>query len=224
MATLELERTRVLTAEEEAQKHNAMIAERYRRLQDAEADQFAESTHTESYRADDTIRASVLAPEAPVYTAPATVEAPALEQTPQVTEYVRARIDSPVFTTEKFNGLKGDEAVASVVAPAPVAPMPVEIYAPTQAAAVSTEAQYSLSRMAKAVLAAFVATVIVMLTLICVNTQLIRMKSARIQNLEQQKEQLTEELAEIQQRIETAQSEETIRQYALSHGMILGNN
>ncbi len=213
MATLELERTKVLGAEEEAQKHNAMIAERYRRLQDAEADQFAES-----YRTGDAVRASVLAPEAPVYTAP--TETPAVEQIPQVTEFVRARIETPVFTTEKFNGLKEEQALENTVLPVQTAP--VEIYAPTQA--VATEAQYSLSAMAKAVLAAFVATVIVMLTLICVNTQLIRMKSVRVQNLEAQKEQLSEELAELQSRIEAAQSEEAIKQYALSNGMILGNN
>lgn len=212
MATLELERTRVLGAEEEAQKHNAMIAERYRRLQDAEADQFAESC-----RAEDSIRASVLTPEAPVYTAPA--ETPVVEQTPQVTEFVRARIETPVFTTEKFNGLT-EEKTVEITAPTQTAP--VELYAPTQA--VAAEAQYSLSAMAKAVLAAFVATVMVMLTLICVNTQLIRMKSVRIQNLEEQKQQLSEELSELQSRIEMAQSEEAIRQYALSNGMILGNN
>jgi outer membrane murein-binding lipoprotein Lpp len=78
--------------------------------------------------------------------------------------------------------------------------------------------------MAKAVLAAFVATVLLMLTLICVNTQIIRIKSVRVQDLEQQKEQLAQDIAELQSRIQAAQSEEAIREYALSNGMILGSN
>ena len=209
MATLELERTQVLGGEKEEQKHNAMIAERYRRLQDAEADQFAES-----YLADEPVRASVIAPEKPVFITP-TVETPATEQTPQVTEFVRTRIESPVFTTEKFDNIQ--ETTADVSAP-------VEIAIPTQATALALEEQYSLSHMAKAVLAAFVATVLLMLTLICVNTQIIRIKSVRVQDLEQQKEQLAQDIAELQSRIQAAQSEEAIREYALSNGMILGNN
>ena len=209
MATLELERTQVLGGEKEAQKHNAMIAERYRRLQDAEADQFAES-----YLADEPVRASVIAPEKPVFVTP-TVETPATEQTPQVTEFVRTRIESPVFTTEKFDNIQ--ETTADVSAP-------VEIAIPTQATALALEEQYSLSHMAKAVLAAFVATVLLMLTLICVNTQIIRIKSVRVQDLEQQKERLAQDIAELQSRIQAAQSEEAIREYALSNGMILGNN
>ena len=87
MATLELEKTISIGAEEE-QKHNAMIKERYRRLQDAEAYQFTDNQPTETT----TVRASVLAPEAPVYNAP---DAPTQEQLPEVTQFVRARIDTP---------------------------------------------------------------------------------------------------------------------------------
>ena len=215
MATLELEKTISIGAEEE-QKHNAMIKERYRRLQDAEAYQFTDNQPTETT----TVRASVLAPEAPVYNAP---DAPTQEQLPEVTQFVRARIDTPVFTTEKFNAIeeKTQEKVVDSVAIAPTV-APVEIYAPTQA--VATQAQYSLSAMAKVVLVAFVATVIAMLTLICVNTQLIRIKNVRIQNLEEKRDQLVEDVAEIQRRIEMAQSEEAIREFALSKGMILGND
>ncbi len=218
MATLELEKTILLGAEEE-QKHNAMIKERYRRLQDAEAYQFTDNQPAETSM--DTVRASVLAPETPVYNAP---DAPTQEQLPQVTQFVRARIDSPVFTTEKFNAVQEEKVAQEVVDNVAVEPMvaPVEIYASRQA--VATEAQYSLSAMAKVVLAAFVATVIAMLTLICVNTQLIRIKNVRIQNLEEKRDQLVEEVTEIQRRIEMAQSEEAIRQYALSNGMILAND
>ena len=207
MATIELEKTSVLTTE--AQKHNAMISERYRRLQDAEADQFGSNPQART----ESVRASVLAPEKPV-------DAPVLEQTPQVTEYVRSRIETPVFTTDKFNNIT-DAAVATPVIDAPVAPMPVEVYAPTEA--VAQEAQYSLSRMAKKVIAAFAATVLTITSLIGVNSHIIRQKTIRIQNLEKKRQELLEENAEIQRRIEIAQSEETIREYALSQGMILGD-
>ncbi len=214
--TAELERTRKMTAEEEAQKqqHNALINERYRRLQDAEADQFASGTPTTDFGAT-TVRASVLTPEAPVYT-----ETPVFEQTPQVTEFVRERIDSPVFTTEKFNAIS--ETAATVVAPAPVAAMPVEIVMPTAApvASVAVEEQYSLSRMAKLVMAACAVLVVLMLTLICVNTHALNAQSVRIQNLEQRRAELVEEHASVQRRLAEAQSEQTIREYALSQGMI----
>ncbi len=210
--TAELERVRMTTAEEEAQKqrHNALINERYRRLQDAEADQFASGTPTTDY-APTTVRASVLAPEAPVYT-----ETSVFEQTPQVTEYVRERIESPVFTTEKFNGIS--EMAATVVAPAPVSAMPVEIVMPT--ASVAVEEQYSLSRMAKMVMAACAAVVVLMLTLICVNTHALNAQYTRIQNLEERRAELVEEHEFVQRRLENAKSEQTVREYALSQGMI----
>ena len=219
--TAELERVQTINvATQEAQQHNALIKERYRRLQNAEADQFATNTQ-EQYRAKDAVRAAVLAPEAPVYTAPVYAETPVMEQTPQITEYVRSRIETPVFTTEKFNGMQQAQA-AAIVAPAPVQAMPVDVYMPTQAATVSTEVQFSLSRAAKIAMAAFGATVTVMLSLIGINTHIINQKAVRIQELEQKKQELIEYNEELQRRIEAAQSEETIRQYAESQGMIRG--
>lgn len=203
MATLTEEKTINLTANKQAELHNAQIAERYRRLQDAEADQFASETRNETQY---TVRASVLAPEAPK-----TFETPITEQTPQVTEYVRERIETPVFTTEKF-----ERAMEN----SPVMTKPVEI--PMQAVSVATAEQYSLSNMAKLVMAVFATVVVMMLTLICINTQIIQRKSLELRNLEQQREELVERNAEIQRRIEIAQSEETIREYALSQGMIQG--
>ena len=41
--------TQESNAELEAQKHNAMINERYNRLKNAVANQFAEETHTEKH-------------------------------------------------------------------------------------------------------------------------------------------------------------------------------
>ena len=104
-------------AEQQAQlQHNAMIAERYRRLQNAEASQFGEHTEETRNESNYTVRASVLAPEAPVMNAPV-VDAPAQEQVPQITQYVRTPVENPVFTTEKFDVVNENKAVAQVRTP-----------------------------------------------------------------------------------------------------------
>ena len=86
--------------------------------------------------------------------------------------------------------------------------------------AVAQEAQYSLSNMAKVVMAVFAALVTVMLAVICINTQIINQKTLQLQALETQRAELLEENAEIQSRIMEARSEESIREYANSQGMI----
>ena len=199
-------------AEQEAQKHNALIRERYKRLQDAEADQFSQSYTQETNATDYTVRASVLAPEKPSVSVNDT---PIFEQTPQITEFVRERIDSPVFTTDKFNAV--EETAMQATTFAPVETQAVQMQAP---AAVAVESQYSLTQFAKMVIAAFAAAVIVMLSLICVNTQLIRQKTMEYDALQMQSEQLQAEYAQLQARIEKATAEETIAEYALSQGMI----
>ncbi len=210
--TAELERVQTMNAQKIAEEHNAMIKERYRRLQDAEAEQFASiAGNNYAHQA----RASVFAPEAPAY-----VNAPAMEQMPQITEFVQARTETPVFTSEKFNNMQG-EAVASVVAPAPIAPMHVEVYAPTQAS-VASETQYTFSPMAKKLLMAVAATATVMLSIIGINSGIIKRNNVRLQNLQEQEQTLTQENADLQAQIEAATSEETIMKYAQEKGMIRG--
>jgi len=195
-----------LTEAEEAQKHNAMINERYRRLQNAVADQFSEE-NTEEQRVTETAQADSKLQETPLYISPSNV---AFEQTPVVTEYVSAAA-SAVFTTEKFEAVKGYE-------------VPVEISAPVKATETEVEAHYGLTPLAKIVMAVFTFVVIAMLSMICINTHIIRQKNVRIKNLEEKKEQLLEESEEIQRRIEAARSEESIRQYAEANGMVLAGN
>ena len=208
MATLlENERLHTATVDKAAELHNAQIKERYRRLQDAEADQFAEETVTETNVTDYSVRAFVATPVAPVQ-----------EQVPQVTEFVRERIDSPVFTTEKFERLQATET-KTIAHTAPLE-FPVQTVAP--AAVSNQETQYSLSRLAKTVMAAFAALVVLMLTLICVNTNLISQKAAYLRSLETQRQELVELHADIQARIQQATSDEAIEEYAKSQGMIRG--
>ena len=184
----------------EAQQHNAMIKERYLRLQNAIADQLAEDTHTNDERVSEAY--TVVAAEQSLYISPSEARPGALEQAPQVTEYVAPATASAVFTTEKFNA------------------MPTATVKPAQVTAVATEAHYSLTPFAKVAMAVFTFVIVAMLTMICVNTNLIRQKNIKIKNLEQKKEQLMEQNEEIQRRIEDMTTEEAIRSYAESQGMI----
>ena len=181
---------------QEAQQHNAQINERYRKLLSAENDQFSEQNY--------------VAPTVSNVVAPMVNETPVMEQAPQVTEFVHERVTAPVFTGDKFELIR-EQAVR-------VAPIIAPVFERKEAAAV--EAQYSLTPLAKVVMAVFTMIVIAMLTMICLNTKWIENKSMRIKNLEKQREELMERNEEIQRRIEIAQSEESIRQYAESHGMV----
>ena len=85
---------------------------------------------------------------------------------------------------------------------------------PVQAEIAAHEEQFTVSRLAKVVAAAFAVVVTAMLAVICVNTQVIHQKTERLSQLEQQKYELAEQNAEIQERIKAARSEETIREFA----------
>lgn len=208
------QQTKQLTNEEiEAREHNAQIKERYRRLQNAEASQFAEETVAP--------RASVIAPERPTYYSPVVDNVATMEQAPQITEYVREGTESPLFTTEKFNTFQEREEQAPVNAQTEeIAPTYV---APATVSATAAVAQYSLTAFAKVVMAAFAMVVIAMLSLIAVNSYAIAQKTVRLQDLEKQREELVEQTEELQRRIDEARSEETIRAYAQEKGWTLGN-
>lgn len=210
----ENETIRTATVDVEAQAHNALIRERYRRLQNAEAEQFTENHVTEERFSE------VSNVEAPaVYAAPVTENVSEVEQVPQVTEFVHVRPEASVFTTDKFERLQQSERVA----PSAVSVAPVYV-APVTVSAVATEAQYSLSALAKIAMAVFTFVIVAMLTMICVNTQLINQKRIKLKNLEEQKEELLEKNEEIQRRIEQATSEDTIRQYAAANGWFVAGN
>ena len=213
MATLlENERIQTPVVDRQAELHNAGIRERYRRLRDAEERQFAQTTQNAAAY---TVRASVIAPERPVYTAPVE-EVPVVEQTPQVTEFVRERIDAPVFTTEKFNAIPEEMTAFAPVADFQTMQAPADFVARETAAEVS----YSISPFAKRALAVFGAVVTVMLSVISVNSHLINQKNIKIRNLEQKRQELVEKNEEIQRRIENAKSEDVVREYLIEKGMI----
>ena len=207
---MELEKTAVAVSDEmqKEREHNAQISERYRMLQNAIEDQFATPTNNGVYQA-----TATYAPSQTVFVPTFTAPTQSVEQKPVVTEYVRTGVsDSAIFTAEKFDRF---QSVEQNVAPAYVGETVSVIEE-----AVVVEESYSLSAFAKVVMAIFTLVVVAMLALACINTQTIEMKSIRLQNLEEKRQELMEKNEEIQRRIEEAKSEETIREYALSQGMI----
>ena len=204
----EREAVQTMNAELEAQRHNAQISERYRRLQSAVADQFASEVYAEP------VQASVSTLERTA------VETPVVEQVPETTDYVRENVAASVFTAEKYNSVEmGNGATMSVTTVAPTYVAPVVEQAPTTAVEVGTQAHYSLTPFAKVVMSVFAVVVVGMMSLIGVNSNMISQKKMKIKNLEKQREQLMDQHEEIQRRIEIAQSEETIMQWAQEEGL-----
>lgn len=192
---------------QEAQLHNAQISERYRILKNAEERQFGSQTNEAVTHVEAT-----LATEKPVYTS-TMQELDTFEKLPTVTEFIPT---ASVFSTERFNTAEENQSQKTVYST-------VEALSTTKTAetVVSVqEEQYALSRVAKMIMVAFVTTVMVMLALICINTHLINQKRASIEILEAKQQQLLQENAQLQERIQNATSEEAIREFALSQGMI----
>ena len=197
------ERTELQKAEvEKAQKHNELINENFLKIKNLVHAQFDED---EVQDVAETVEEVV--EETPLYISPANMTN--LEQTPIVTEYA-APMTTAEFTTQKYEVAQENT-------------QPVEYTAPVQATERAVEVSYALTPLAKVIMAAFTFVVVAMLALICMNTQIIRQKSIRIQNLEEKKQQLLNQVNELDNRIAAAQSEETILQYALENGIILGN-
>lgn len=212
---------------EEARKHNAMIRERYRLLQNAEEAQL-EKTFAE---AEQQKRAEQFtAPAAPVApVVPAVPEAPAA---PVVKTQERAvpltAQQKDLFTADTFRRVVSGAAEAQAAVQTPVqAPAFRPVYVPGEAKeqvkAVEKSAEkalesYSLTNAAKAVIAAVAAFVVLLIALIGVNTRILNAKGAELTMLEEKKAELVEQSRELANRIEKATSEETIAAWAQADG------
>jgi len=212
---------------EEARKHNAMIRERYRLLQNAEEAQL-EKTFAEAERQK---RAEQFtAPAAPVEpVVPAMPEAPAA---PVVKTQERAipltAQQKDLFTADTFRRVVSGAAEAQAAVQTPVqAPAFRPVYVPGEAKeqvkAVEKSAEkalesYSLTNAAKAVIAAVAAFVVLLIALIGVNTRILNAKGAELTMLEEKKAELVEQSRELANRIEKATSEETIAAWAQANG------
>lgn len=212
---------------EEARRHNAMIRERYRLLQNAEEAQL-EKTFAEAElqkRAE-----QFTAPAAPVEpVVPAVPEAPAA---PVVKTQERAvpltAQQKDLFTADTFRRVVSGAAEAQAAVQTPVQapafrPVYVQGEAKEQVKAVEKSAgkaleSYSLTNAAKAVIAAVAAFVVLLIALIGVNTRILNAKGAELTMLEEKKAELVEQSRELANRIEKATSEETIAAWAQANG------
>ena len=212
---------------EEARKHNAMIRERYRLLQNAEEAQL-EKTFAE---AEQQKRAEQFtAPAAPIEPVVSAVpEAPAA---PVVKTQERAvpltAQQKDLFTADTFRRVVSGAAEAQAAVQTPVqAPAFRPVYVPDEAKeqvkAVEKSAEkalesYSLTNAAKAVIAAVAAFVVLLIALIGVNTRILNAKGAELTMLEEKKAELVEQSRELANRSEKATSEETIAAWAQANG------
>ncbi len=192
----------ILTLEEEQEKlaHNAQIKERYRILQAADTDEFSSPAYAPQNSS------SIFAEQQGDIASVSTL--PVQEQAPQVkefaTNFAQEKQETPsLFTVETLNRLQRQTTIA------PVATAKAEV-ADT----------YSLTPLAKTMLAVVMAIITIMLTVICINSAVLRRKNVQIKNYEQKKEQLLEQYDELQQRISNARSEESILQWATDKGLV----
>ncbi len=224
--------------EDEALQHNAQIKERYRQLlQSAEENQLSESI-SRAERASYAPRASVLAPERPEEREPYFAPAP---ESPAEHVSVHTRVDSPLFTPETLDrtiresGYAGAEesAYASVAVPeAELRTADMPAYGGAQigempVTAVNAETKpaesYGLSAFAIRIIAAFAAAVILLLSVIGINSYVISQKTRQLRSLEQRRQQLAEENAELEARIEEATSYDKVLEFVRENGMILAD-
>ncbi len=191
-----LERNTIETTEKE--RHNAAINERYRQLFDTVEEQLSSPIQEEYAPTDAATPSFDVASE--------------VEQTPVVTAYQPSALAASVFTAEKFERVESFERER-------VAPVNAQ---PAQAVKAATTAmvQYSLTPLAKVAMAVFTLLVIAMLTFIGINSQIIRQKSVRLQNLEEKKQELMEKNEEIQRYVRELQSEENILERAQEAGLL----
>lgn len=178
--------------DQEAELHNSRINNMYTILQNAESEQL-ERLWEEAKRAP---QASVLAPEKPA-------EVPVYEHTP---------VQSDLFTPATL-----DRTIERSVPT-----YPVYQPAPTQVAveAEKEEFTYSLTSAAKKAIAIFASAAAVMMTLICVNTHVINLRKAEISALELSNANARVAIAQLEEQIAVESSEESIREWAFTQGLI----
>ncbi|MBE5752995.1 MAG: hypothetical protein E7343_02880 [Clostridiales bacterium] len=177
-----------------AELHNAQISENYRLLKDAVERQIA------TFDFEEQPRASVIAPERPV------------EREVETPQYSHERVSSSLFTTDTL-----DRAIRNNT---PVAPISQVETKTVEVESVAQEPVFGLSAFAKAVAAVFCAVIVTMLTMICINTQIINEKATKLAELEKQQRTLIQRSVKLKNQIEDATSDETIEEFAKQFGMV----
>ena len=206
---------------EEARRHNEQIRQKYLQLQNAEE---AQLSHVFENAEQQTRAEEFNAPAAPVSTMPAAPVAPA--HTAQAKTVSLTEQQKDLFTADTFRRMVSGAAKAqapvqeSVQAPVyrPVfTPAPEKTQEAVKQAEKSLES-YSLTNAAKAVIAAVAAFVVLLITLIGINTRILHAKGVELSALEAKKAELAEQSRELAERIENATSEETIAAWAQANG------
>lgn len=210
---------------EEARRHNEQIRQKYLQLQNAEE---AQLSHVFENAEQQTRAEEFNAPAAPVSAMPAAPVAPA--QTAQAKTVSLTEQQKDLFTADTFRRMVSGAAKAQVPVQAPVqesvqAPVYRPVFTPapekTQEAVKQAEKSlesYSLTNAAKAVIAAVAAFVVLLITLIGINTRILNAKGVELSALEAKKAELAEQSRELAERIENATSEETIAAWAQANG------
>lgn len=183
---------KVMVMDREAELHNSRINNMYSILSNAGSDEL----ETLWEQAKQSARASVVAPEKPA--------TPEFEHTP---------VQSDLFTAETLDRTLGRNAVqAPTYMPQPVAPVAEQ--------AKTEEYTFSLTSAAKKAIAIFASAATVMLTLICVNTNIIKSQDAKIAALEASNESARARIVQLQEDIEYHSSEEVIYEWAAQEGLL----
>ena len=210
---------------EEARRHNEQIRQKYLQLQNAEE---AQLSHVFENAEQQTRAEEFNAPAAPVSAMPAAPVAPA--QTAQAKTVSLTEQQKDLFTADTVRRMVSGAAKAQAPVQAPVqesvqAPVyrPVFTPAPEKAQEAVKQAEkslesYSLTNAAKAVIAAVAAFVVLLITLIGINTRILNAKGVELSALEAKKAELAEQSRELAERIENATSEETIAAWAQANG------
>ena len=210
---------------EEARRHNEQIRQKYLQLQNAEE---AQLSHVFENAEQQTRAEEFNAPAAPVSAMPAAPVAPV--QTAQAKTVSLTEQQKDLFTADTFRRMVSGAAKAQAPVQAPVqeavqAPVYRPVFAPapekTQEAVKQAEKSlesYSLTNAAKAVIAAVAAFVVLLITLIGINTRILNAKGVELSALEAKKAELAEQSRELAERIENATSEETIAAWAQANG------
>lgn len=210
---------------EEARRHNEQIRQKYLQLQNAEE---AQLSHVFENAEQQTRAEEFNAPAAPVSTMPAAPVAPV--QTAQAKTISLTEQQKDLFTADTFRRMVSGAAKAQAPVQAPVqesvqAPVYRPVFTPapekTQEAVKQAEKSlesYSLTNAAKAVIAAVAAFVVLLITLIGINTRILNAKGVELSALEAKKAELAEQSRELAERIENATSEETIAAWAQANG------
>ncbi len=210
---------------EEARRHNEQIRQKYLQLQNAEE---AQLSHVFENAEQQTRAEEFNAPAAPVSAMPAAPVAPV--QTAQAKTVSLTEQQKDLFTADTFRRMVSGAAKAQAPVQAPVqesvqAPVYRPVFTPvpekTQEAVKQAEKSlesYSLTNAAKAVIAAVAAFVVLLITLIGINTRILNAKGVELSALEAKKAELAEQSRELAERIENATSEETIAAWAQANG------